>query len=502
MDGSLAGLAEWLAEAQAAERKGGPEAAAQATERDATPEAVASALLDGLLPEAASALHRELGSLWQADDPDPEGELVAEALRQPCPGPEWQSLGVGTVTVGGLALGMRVFRDGELDERASAGAQALALALVLDGGRGVVEVSAVVDGLALVHEGWRDSDSDSEGRRPLHPLRGLVRAWVNRPVEAPVSRHPQPFLPHIKAGGEPPERERGRLFGFVPDGRSDDAQLPLFGTRPGGIISQVPLLGIADATTGGAVTAQGRGAPLELALPIMAMLSLRPEDRRLPVVRIALTVRELRDALWPHGWQRNRDWPRLQHVLRGLGLRFVPWGNGGEWYPLSLVGLPGDAAGLDELVILDVRMPPGADQGTPIERRRLAELRAHSGGAFRAFIATAALAWQPGTTRVRVGGRFFWATDPERYPLLTRQDRREIVFGAGDSSHRTRAAIDGPFGELEKAGDILIAGRDVLDAERHETGWRIVPAEAATPGLRARLEAAETDADGATGGAR
>ena len=48
----------------------------------------------------------------------------------------------------------------------------------------------------------------------------------------------------------------------------------------------------------------------------------------------------------------------------------------------------------------------------------------------------------------------------------------------------------------------MIAGRDVLDAERHEHGWRIVPAEAATPGLRARLEAAETDADGAAGGAR
>ena len=492
MDGSLAGLAEWLAKAQAAERKGGPEVTAQATERDATPEAVASALLDGLLPEAARALRRELESLWQADDPDPEGELVAEALRQPCPGPEWQSLGVGTVTVGGLALGMRVVRDGELDERASAGAQALVLALFLASGRGVVEVSAVVDGLALVHEGWRDSDSDSGGRRPLHPLRELVRAWVNRPVEAPVSRHPQPFLPHIKAGGEPPERERGRLFGFVPDGRSDDAQLPLFGTRPGGIISQVPLLGIADATTGGAVTAQGRGAPLELALPIMAMLNLRPEDRRLPVVRIALTVRELRDALWPHGWQRNRDWPRLQHVLRGLGLRFVPWGNGGEWYPLSLVGLPGDAAGLDELVILDVRMPPGADQGTPIDRRRLAELRSHSGGAFRAFIASASLAWQPGTTRVRAGGRFFWTTDPERYPILTRQDRREIVFG-GVPKRRTDTEVDSPFEELERAGDIIIARRDALDAERHETGWRIVPVAAATDGLRARIASGETD---------
>ena len=355
---------------------------------------------------------------------------------------------------------------------------------------------------------WEE-DAD-EGGKLLPPLNPLIRAWLDRPPQVEPSRHPRPFLPDlgrqttIEIVGETRARELGRFFGgFGPEG-AEDGQLPLFGPLPGGIIARVPLLGIADATTGGAIVSQGRGSPLELAVPITSFVILEPEDRRFPVVRIVVTVGELRDALWPNGWERWRDWPRLQHVLRGLGSRFIPLDAGRvEWYPLSLVQLPSSVdAGLKEHIILDVRMPPGADQGTPINRRRLSELRVHSGGAYRALIATHALAWQPGVTRVPARGHVFWAKDPARYPILTRQDRREIVFGAGDSSHRTRAAIDGPFEVLEKAGDIVIAGRDVLDAERHETGWRIVPAEAATPGLRARLEAAETDADGAAGGAR
>ena len=59
---------------------------------------------------------------------------------------------------------------------------------------------------------------------------------------------------------------------------------------------------LAARVLGPAFLPRGRArAPLELAVPITSKVILRPEDHRLPVVRIALTVRELRDALWPHG---------------------------------------------------------------------------------------------------------------------------------------------------------------------------------------------------------
>ena len=403
--------------------------------------------------------------------------------------------------------------DGATDEPGAAALPALglhALHLALDkaaaGGRGEAPgpllARAIPHGIQAVGSLYRAAHE--RGKDPPHPTAPLILAWLNQPPQVDASRHPRPLIPDIRVIGEAPERERGRLFGLTPKDTTE-AQLPLFGgPLPGGIIGRVPLLGIADATTGGAVTAQGRGAPLELAVPVEAMLSIPPSHRSLKDgVTVAVTVRELRDALWPRGWQRNRDWPRLQEALVTLDRRTIPWGNGGLWWPVKLHGLPGGDAGLDELVTLHVMLPPGADRGTPIDRRRLSELRVHSGGAYRALIATAALAWQPGRTRVKAPGggpRMVWTTNPERYPILTRQDRHDIIFG-GAPKRRTDAEVDGPFEALEKAGDIIIAGREALGAERHEHGWRIMPAEAATNGLRARIAPAETD-DDAGGGAR
>ena len=77
-----------------------------------------------------------------------------------------------------------------------------------------------------------------------------------------------------------------------------------------------------------------------------------------------------------------------------------------------------------------------------------------------------------------------------------------LGIAAATTGGATRAEVDDPFEALERAGAIIIAGREVLDAERHEHGWRIVPKEATTDGLRERIAPAETDDEGAGGGAR
>ena len=63
--------------------------------------------------------------------------------------------------------------------------------------------------------------------------------------------------------------------------------------------------------------AQGRGAPLSARLFVRAGPSVKPADRKLQSVRMAFTVREPRDGLFPHGWRIGRDWPRLKAVLTG-----------------------------------------------------------------------------------------------------------------------------------------------------------------------------------------
>lgn len=333
-----------------------------------------------------------------------------------------------------------------------------------------------------------DAATDGELKNPLNPL---IRAYLDRSREVEPSRHPRPLLPDIRVIGETAERGRGRLYGIMTEERAN-AQVPLFGdTGPAGIIGRVPLLGITDATTGGVVTAQGRGAPLGTALPIHSMFFVAHKDRRSPYgVTIVVSVGELRNEFFPRGWERRRDWSRLRRELEALRNRFVPLANGVKWWPVMPGIVPGDDAGDDDLVVLHVTFPPGADKGTEINRRRLSELRVESGGAYRAMIAAAALAWQPGITRVKIKDRFGWTTDPGRYPILTRQDRRDVVFGAGDRSNRTRAAVDRPFLALEQAGDILIPDREAYDPERHTKGWRIIPKAAITNGLRERAAAA------------
>ena len=202
--------------------------------------------------------------------------------------------------------------------------------------------------------------------RPTHPLSRPVRAWQMRPVEVERNRHPRPIFPSMSIG-EAVERTRGRIFGGLIPAARTEAELPLFpdaAPRPQSILDGVPLLALSDAT-GTPVTARGRGAPLDLAVPVEAILAVRPEDWRHTTVRIVLSIKELRDGLFPNGWERRRDWPRLQEVLRNLNTRYIPWRGEGEWYPLTLRGLPHRDADLDELVLLDLALPRERGVGDP-----------------------------------------------------------------------------------------------------------------------------------------
>ena len=64
-----------------------------------------------------------------------------------------------------------------------------------------------------------------------------------------------------------------------------------------------------------------------------------------------------------------------------------------------------------------------------------------------------------------------WAGDPRRYPILSRQDRHDIVFGAG-AVRRDDAEVNGPFERLERLGEIWIQDRQAFDPVR---GWRVIP---------------------------
>ena len=291
-----------------------------------------------------------------------------------------------------------------------------------------------------------------------------------------------PILPSVQVVTvqEHPAREAGRLaFGGLVEGRDDlaETQLPLFDRAKEG--PRVAMLELADAR-GGPVMARGRGAPLDLRLFVAAciMTPLAARETKVPLVT---TVRELRDFCFPNGWKKRRDWPALRTALGRARDYAIPWVVGttaGGWWPVAVRFAPGRNAQLDDLVILDVMLPPGCGVGPVITRPELVQLGVTSAPRFRAYLAVHSVAWRPGVTRrphPRNPEFHLWSADAANYLVLTRADRRRLAFGADDKGHRTRAQQDAAWEDLPGV-EILTRKASNLDGNR---GWLVLPEKAA-----------------------
>lgn len=314
------------------------------------------------------------------------------------------------------------------------------------------------------------------------------------PPEVSAERRSDPILPVVvESVREAPEREAGRLaFGGIVAGRKSlPAQLPLL-PRPDG--PRVPLLELSDYR-GVPTMACGRGAPLDLRLSV-GVCVLTPHAVRAARGRIAVTVRELRDFCFPNGWERRRDWLRIQEALWKAHNYMIPgrfqWRGRtvDGWVSFRLEGGVGDGAGLDDVVLIQVKLPPGASHGPIIDRHDLAQLGVRSAPKFRAYIAAHSVAWRPGISRrphPRNRRFHIWSSDLGNYLVLTREDRLRLAFGVEDKTkHRTRGEQDAAWENLPGI-EILTREASTPDGRR---GWLIVP-EAAAVAIRSLREPAE-----------
>ena len=321
----------------------------------------------------------------------------------------------------------------------------------------------------------QDAGPDAELRHPFSPL---VAEWQARPCIVKAGTRADPLLPVVQVR-ENPERLAGRLVlgGLMPD--EPPIQLPLIPAPEG---PRVPILELADAA-GVPTMARGRGAPLELRIVVFATV-LTPHADRDATIRLALTVRDIRTLLFPHGWQRGRDWPRVRQALRRTGSYMIPL-EGKWWFPVALRQDPGHGAALDDMILMDVSLPPGSAAGPPVDRATLGALGAESAPRFRAYIAAHSVAWDPGRTRVVVpnaGGRRAWSRDPGRYTVLTENDRRRLGFGP---SRKRRTAIerDAPWEDLP---GVVVVSRRAIEAATGRGGWLVLP-QAAAAAVRNRM---------------
>lgn len=304
-----------------------------------------------------------------------------------------------------------------------------------------------------------------------------AEAMPPRPTKSET--RPDPLLPVVRTVKEAPEREAARLAfgGLVEAGEDPGVQLTMFPSTPGPV---VPLLDMADMR-GGPIMARGRGAPLDLRLLVGACLST-PHGIREARARLAVTVRELRDFCFPNGWKRARDWPAIRAALWRAHTYMIPgafeWGGVQVhgWVPFRLVGGAGEGAALDDVVLIDIELPPGSANGPMIRRGQLARLGVESAPRFRAYIAAHSVAWVGPTRMPHPKNRrhFVWTGVAGRYHVLTDADRRRLAFGKDDRRNRTRADQDAAWRELP--------GVEILNESASSDrgpGWIVVPSAAA-----------------------
>ena len=335
-----------------------------------------------------------------------------------------------------------------------------------------VQAAVVLTGISA---GWEALPDDS---RPPHPLAPLVAAWLldSSPTVQLETRRDSAVLPvvHLSHVVNASEAALMTLHGLSGGRAADSGQLPLWSVPDGG--PMVPLLETLDAAEGLPIMAQGRGAPLLSRLVVYMGLAVNVEDRKLDAVRFSVTVRTLQNMLWPNGWQKGRDWPRLRNAL--LKARDVAFrdSHNGYWFPLQLQRLPDEGNGgpaLDDLVVMIMSLPPGAHDGPPVQLPYLYKAGVKSGPRWRAYIAARSVLWTPGKTRIPVRYGAAWAKDANKYPVLTRSDRRRLIFGPHDTSNRTAKAIDSPWDGLPG----VVIDKDAQHPTTLEAGWRILPAE-------------------------
>ena len=269
-----------------------------------------------------------------------------------------------------------------------------------------------------------------------------------------VIKTPEDRLPDV-----PPEQQEPQLV------------LPTMQRARRNRIGPAPWLNIFDRL-GGQSMAPGVGAPLSLRLWIEALAWTPPAARDGRLVSVPLTVRDLRDALWPNGWRRGEQLPRLIEACRlinGLAAIEIPERRS-QWAPVLFREYPSPSARLTDPVLLEIRLPPvgSAGAGARFDRSLARRLGLSSAPEYRAYLGLVDL-WD------RTLHRGVHPPADHTWPNLAPPERRALVFGADQTAgslatlrSRQRDA-DRAFRRLEEAGVIEL--QEDRDGQRR---WSLV----------------------------
>ena len=250
--------------------------------------------------------------------------------------------------------------------------------------------------------------------RKKHPLAPLVKAWLKWPKRVEADRRAQAILPLSLKNAFLFNPKHDRL----PEGLSEaltGMQEPAQGLLPfmpdrtiNGLVPVLPIR-LYDLATRGQPPSR-RGAPLAQRMFFETLLSVGRLDR-VPgqTARLDVKLRDLVAWLWPKGWQRNRDLPKLRRALIELHNMRVDYRRM-EWALVLVTRLPHAGTSLDDEIGFRVEHLPGSERGPLIDRAALRNLGLVSAPAWRSFLRLAYL-WDAANLKNK--GRRIYATRPE-----------------------------------------------------------------------------------------
>ena len=331
--------------------------------------------------------------------------------------------------------------------------------------------------LGLDFEGVHSLWLHREKPRPRHPLIPLIKAWQQwRRFRGNKGRNSRPWgsskqailsqsLRHARQGKLLPlghEQPLGELA------KSTDAYLPGMEPPKSAIVPVLPLAVYDEA--GGRESGRGQGAPIPQRLFWECLMEVNRGDRkRKQDVLFEPTLRDILGLIWPNGWQRGRDLPRLIAALRKLDAMRILWERR-EWRLVAVDALPRPDTELDDVIPLRVIHLPNSHHGPLIHRAALRKIGLQSAPAWRSYLRLAYI-WDKAKSDNK--GKRVYAGDPSQHlvPELNLHDLAALGYDEKTDGKNRKDRAKSTRKSLTKMAE---DGFVVIEMHNSTEGWRIM----------------------------
>ena len=337
----------------------------------------------------------------------------------------------------------------------------------------------------LAHLAWEEAEKTVPDIK--HPLAPLIHAWQEGPVEVLPVRDADgqlrgdTIMPRISMRESGAQADRLYLTPAHIGVDSDGAQSVFPGFEQANIARRIPLLpvNLYDLGVEAGEARGGRGgAPIParmlVKLASAPSVSVRHGER---FVTYAITLRDLRDALYPPEFLDGRPrrarsvgeiWPRIRQAIRIINNEATipvldPKTGYGYYHSLLRINENFGRIDLDMPINVVLDIPPEVEGGVQLPKR-LDMWGAESAPAYRALIGLSFLWHEPGRTHAPSGGRWLRKTGLDPYAPLTDDDAIALAYPSSVKTNRRElgrrawSALE----NLEGHGELRIEGRRIL----------------------------------------